>query len=115
MKMTKEDKVEAFRMRLEGCTLQEIGNRYGVTRAYIHQVLGCGITGRKYATACIYPGIARWMSENEMNGCQFNKKLGIFSRSSLLYDRLEGKTQFKVDEIKRILEMTGMTFEEAFC
>lgn len=28
--------------------------------------------------------------------------------------RMSGKTGFKIDEIKKILEYTGMTFEELF-
>ncbi len=38
--MTREEKIEAFTMRLDGETYQEIADKFGVTRQYIHQILG---------------------------------------------------------------------------
>lgn len=115
MKMTKEDKVEAFRMRLEGRTLQEIGDRFGVTRAYIHQILTDEMGRRAFKISCVYPGLEKWMREHEMPPTRLREEMGMFARTERLCSRLDGKTQFKINEIKLILEITGMTFEEAFC
>lgn len=37
--MTREEKIKAFEMRMDGATLQQIGNEFGVTRECIRQVL----------------------------------------------------------------------------
>lgn len=38
--MTKEQKLQAYAMRLDGCTYQEIANKFGVTRQCIQQNIG---------------------------------------------------------------------------
>lgn len=35
--MTKEQKVEAYSMYLDGCTYQEIGDKFGISRQRVHQ------------------------------------------------------------------------------
>lgn len=37
--MTNDEKVEAYRMRLEGATLQEVADRFGVTREWIRVLI----------------------------------------------------------------------------
>lgn len=37
--MTKEQKVEAYSMYLDGCTYQEIGDKFGISRQRVHQLL----------------------------------------------------------------------------
>lgn len=113
--MTKENKAEAFRMRSEGCTLQEIGDRFGVTRAYIHQILNDEMGMRAFKISCVYPGLEKWMRDHKMPPARLRREMGVFSRTERLCSRLDGSTQFKINEIKIILEITGMTFDEAFC
>ena len=113
--MTKEEKVEMFRMRLEGKTLQEIGNKYGITRERVRQILSYGSKEEKVLKIkkyCIYKKISEYMAKNHITVGEIGEILGI-CRTSVVY-KLKGDTAFKIDEIKKILKFTGMTFEECF-
>ena len=51
--MTKEEKIDAFTMRLDGYTLQEIGDKYGLTRERIRKMFALittesGISRKNY-------------------------------------------------------------------
>lgn len=116
MKMTREDKIKAFAMRLDGHMFQEIADEFGVSRQYIQQMLSDEAGGHKKVAQCIFPGIERWMRENNCTAYMLNKKMGLWlGRTSNFYMRLNGKIQFTLDEIKVLLDVTGMTFDEAFC
>ena len=42
--MTREEKIDAFTMRLDGYTLQEIGDKYGLTKERIRQMFAAVTT-----------------------------------------------------------------------
>lgn len=74
--MTREEKIEAFTMRLDGETYQEIADKFGVTRQYIHQMLG-GDRRSKVALndrGFIYPNLMKWMIENGVPIYELYKK-----------------------------------------
>lgn len=111
--MTREEKIEAFTMRLDGYTLKEIGNHFGVTREAIRGMFSrttteSGIARKRY----VYPNIAKWMIENKLNQRHFEKKLKCSQKtvSSWLTGRNDPSYRF----ISLVLKETGMTFEEAF-
>lgn len=63
--MTKENKdrlLEMIKMRLDGCTYQEIGDKYGITRQCVQQSIA-NFTGKERIVRqssldrCIYPNI----------------------------------------------------------
>ena len=45
--MTKEQKVEAYSMYLDGCTYQEIGDKFGISRQLVHQLIIEPLTNNK--------------------------------------------------------------------
>ena len=49
-RLTREEKIDMFSMRLDGYTLQEIGDKYGVTREAVR---------RMFAAVCCESGIGR--------------------------------------------------------
>lgn len=111
--MTREQKIEAFTMRLDGYTLEEIGNRFGITKEAVRSMFSritteSGIVKKQY----VYPNIAKWMIENNLNQSYFAKKLGCSQNavSSWLIGRNNPSYRF----INLVLSETGMTFEEAF-
>ena len=113
--MQKVDVVEAFKMRMKGCTYQEIADVYGVTKQYIHQLLTGAVKEKNRGLAkCIYPGLKMWFMSTGTTVDEMNNKLSLCGERCLLYHRLQGKTNFTIREIKAILQYTGMTFEEAF-
>lgn len=66
--MTKEDKLKAYEMRLNGATYREIADSFGVSYQYIQQILPMR---RDIEIKGIYVGIKKWMKENRFNFVDF--------------------------------------------
>lgn len=113
--MTVEQKVEAYRMRLEGATLKECAEKFGVSREYIRQItppVEIHPRRRSIYDSCIYPNIKEWMYQNEYSYYAFSKLLGCTPAS--VYNVLMGKSSPNKKLIDKILDATGMSYEEAF-
>ncbi len=109
--MTKRDKLEAYKMRLEGKTLQYIANHFGVTREYIRQITpAAGPTHQR--DNYIFPNIAKWLVDNGIYNYEFAEM--IQSNRVSVGNWLLGKTEPSLFHIEQILKVTGMSFEEAF-
>lgn len=111
--MTKEQKLDAFSMRLNGATLQEIGDKYGVTRGYIHQMFAyvctkSGIPRKTY----VFPNITDWMEANNVTQTDLAKLLGVGQTAVSAY--LTGRNDPPMRFISLIIDKTGMPFETAF-
>ena len=61
---------------------------------------------------CIYPGLKLWMWDNDWNICKLGRETGMCENT--LYINLSGNTDMKMCTIRRILDATGLTFEQAF-
>lgn len=117
--MTNEQKIEAFSRRLQGETYKSIADSYGVSKQYIEQTLKGGVCGRKVteksAKKCVYKGLAEYMERNNVSTLKLTKMLGYTSANYVtIGKKLAGLSQFDLKIIKKILEITGMTFEECF-
>lgn len=111
--MTREQKIDAFTMRIDGYTFQEIADKYSVTKQNIQQMLysictKSGIIRKRY----IYPNILEWMEQNGATQSKFAEALGVAQNtiSGYMTGRLDPSMKF----IKLICKETGMTFEKAF-
>lgn len=109
--MTNEQKVEAYRMRLDGATWQEVGDSLGVSK----QAAWHALTPH-YCTAgsrsCIFPGIGRWMYEEGMGYADIARRIGVpYSR---VRDALIGYAEPRIKFINQMLELTGLSYEAAF-
>ena len=62
--------------------------------------------------ACIFPGLKAWMQRNDWNVSRLADEADLFSNT--LSNNLSGRTEMKMYTIRRILEITGLTFEQAF-
>lgn len=110
--MTNEQKAEAYLMLLEGSTYEEVAQKMGVSKQRIHQLIpNVGSTVRQ-STFWIYPNIGRWMRCNRCTLKIMSNLLGCNAASLGRYMR--GETQPDKLVIDKILEVTGMTYEEAF-
>lgn len=76
--MTREEKIDMFCMRMDGYTLQEIGNQYGITREYVRQILDVG-KRKDIFQKIVYPGLKQYLVENKMSV----RKLSFFNRHSI--------------------------------
>lgn len=114
-KMTDADREEAYRMRLEGASLQDVADRFGVSRQWVAQMVPIkqhAFTKLKNGQACIYPAIRRYMEENRFT----YHRLAVLSGISpgALYQNLTGQSDFTKKNIDKLLGAMGMTYEEAF-
>ena len=116
--MTKEDIVLMFKMRVDGMTLEEIGKEFGVTRQRVQQLLEANTKDpalrKVHGCECIYPALLDWMVTNCVSAYKLRKECGFGKTIDSFYARLRGVRPFDIDEIRKILDYTGMTFEEAF-
>lgn len=115
--MTKEQKVKMYSMYLDGCTYQEIGDKFGVSRQYVYQLLSESLTNKrgrptKLSELCVYEGLSRFIKDNSV-GC--DEIVRIIQRSiTNTHQKITDERQFNISEIYKILQHTGMTFEECF-
>lgn len=119
-----ETRDAARELRMQGLTFAEIGKRLGVSRQRIAQCCA-GMNPEQTAWAChkedldciIYAGLRKWMLENKVSVPEMMRRIGLDTgsrRSENFRKRLKGKTQLSITEIKKILAVTGGTFEQMF-
>lgn len=101
----------------EGWTCQAIADRLGVSKQYISQMLRAREINYVPIRGVCYPGLNRWLSEHRYGMPKLLDALGYqYSGNAAAYlrQRLQGKHEFHISEIRDILKLTGLTFEEAF-
>ena len=112
--MTKDQVKDMFSMRLEGFTLLEIGEKYGISKERVRQLLSDAAGGRNRVIRknYVFPNIENWMYEKDIMQDEIAKECGRSQNnvSSILI----GKYKPSFDFISAVLRMSGMTFEEAF-
>lgn len=113
--MTKEQKIEAYAMRLDGVSLQEIADKFCVSKQYIHQTLPAErlrSRRRHYLRKAAYPNLEAWMFKRGISNKDFSTMINV---SIATVARLvSGKQGISKSTIDKILAVTGMTYEEAF-
>ena len=63
----------------------------------------------------VYPGIAAWLDRNNVTVCGLAKRMGCdYRMQACVYKALAGKTMPNLRMVLKLLDATGMTFEEAF-
>ena len=114
--MTREEKIDAFAMRLDGKTYEEIGKHYGVSKQYVERILNASaMKGTRPLDKIIYPNLGQFIKAHYNGVMNFCLALGYGSRNTTpMYKRLRGKAAMTISEVRNILELTGMTFEECF-
>lgn len=112
--MTREEKIKAFEMSLDGATFQEIADTFGVSRQCIEQGLSRKQWRAPKQFKCVFPALESWLHEQRLSVHRFNGAANVCKHSNSLRLKLAGRFEFTMPEIKTILSYTGMTFEEAF-
>lgn len=111
--MTKEQKEEVKRLSDAGVTYQAIGERFGVSKQRIHQIVTRPSRRRKQPkTAGIkYPRIKQYLEEHNVRVTAFATACGV--TNTTMWENLRGGGMRK-STIDAILKVTGLTYEEAF-
>ena len=119
-----ETRDAARELRMQGLTFEEIGKRLGVSRQRIAQCCA-GMNPEATAWAChkedlesiAYVGLKKWMLENRVSVPELMRRIGQDTgsrRSESFRNKLKGRTQLTITDIKKILAVTGGTFEQMF-
>ena len=112
--MTKEQKIEIYSMLLDGATYTECASKFGVSRQYVHQLfsrpIGCSVERRieKYK----YKNLVKWIYDNGYKLSTFPVAINI--SVSNFNNLMSGHHDPSKKVIDKILDVTGMTYEEAF-
>lgn len=107
-KMTRADLIEAYTMRLDGKTLQEIADKFGVTREYIRQVA----PGPRKIRNNVFPNIQKYIDTHNLCLYEFAELIG--TSNTAINNWFNGTTEPKLYYIRKILAVTGMDFHTAF-
>ena len=118
---SKEQMLEIVQMRIDGYTyLQQIADKYGVTRQCIQQKLSVIAGNAKprpkgIDERVVYPNLAKWMLENRIPKYKLSEMVGMTTKCTAgITMKLYGERDFSMSEIKKLLEITGQTFEYLF-
>lgn len=113
--ITIDQKVEMYRMHLEGETYRAIGDKFGVSCNYVHKLFGQR-AGSYRNEKIKYNGLKKWMKQSNFSIAKLVKESGCMDihsySTSCKY--LQGSPSMSIDFIRKILRFTGLTFEEAF-
>lgn len=114
--MTNDQKVEAYRMRLEGATLQSIADKFDVSLERVRQIIP-PIEGRSWnlygiQDKCVYPGIAQWLLDNHYTYTKLAELAGVPMATVSRW--MNGVHKPNKSAIDKILKATGLTYEQAF-
>lgn len=117
--MSNDRKAKMIEMHKQGMTYAEIGQKMGISRQRVFQLIGDTRKGsHKLITEkeCVYVGIRNWTNENKISRTALTRIInGTFHASK--YERLirvlKGVDCHK-HNIDKILKVTGLTYEEAF-
>jgi hypothetical protein len=112
--LTKEQKIEMFVMKLDGYTLQEIGDKYGISRQRVQAILSSGSKGPKYIAKIKYFNVATWLRHNSVCATNLAKEAGLTPWRFTKFLKGEEDCRFSIRQIKTLLEITGMNFEDFF-
>ena len=101
-------------MRDNGMTYDEIGEVLGISRQRAHQIAagrrkGVGDHFHKGAVEKIpYIGLREWLLENRVTITELTRLCGVRAL------KLTGKHSLRKRTVERLLEITGLSFEECF-
>ena len=108
-------------MRESGKTYQEIGAAVGLTRQRVYDLVGDIGSGKMFRGVkedqCIFPNLRQWMNKNLMTIAGLARLL--YGQSATDYKNklrkmLSGESNIRKKTIDKILDLTGMTYEECF-
>ncbi len=117
--MTREQKIEAFTLRLDGFTFEQIAEHMGCTRQYIQGILhSCISEKRSRLDGCIFPNITECMMRTKTtlrglykilhpNESKYDSYAAVYIKK-----RLQGTTNFSAKEWLKLSNYFGMPVEK---
>lgn len=118
---------EIVRLAQSGMPIPKIADKFSLTRQRVYKILKDNsatvseadkkeFKRREEANKIIYPNIRSWLLKNYMPIDNLSRKIrGKYQAKNMVYNLLtKDQSKIEIETIKRLLEITGMTFEEAF-
>lgn len=111
--MTKQERLKAFEMRLDGCNWSQIARAVGYASTTVHQdLLGCVMT-RPRLVNCAYPAIRQIITDQYGGSVSaFATALGM--TQGAMYYTLSGKHEVSKKRKETISAAIGLPPETAF-
>ncbi len=110
--ITNKQKEEMREMRKKGVSLQNIGDKYGVTRERVRQILADEkdlYRFRKSLKQIVYPQIRQMMADENISVKKMACCIGISHEAAT--KKLRGESQFRQNEIDVICRMMRQSYE----
>ena len=116
------NKERMIELRAQGWYYSDIAKELGLSRQYVGFVLGKAAPNggfRPYKQEeCIYDGLRFWLNENRITRRELcrrlEKKANHGGSVTNVLDHLRGKGSFTINDINKLIETTGMTYEQLF-
>lgn len=114
-------KEQMLKLRDKGYTLEQLAKKYGISRQRVHYIVGK--TDERWFTyvtpeRVTYPNLRAWMNDNKVSVAELCRRVyGALhpSQQHRLGRCLKGNADnLRFCEIKNLVEVTGLTFEELF-
>lgn len=110
-----------YRQEMEsGLTCKEIAAKYGISTQAVYAAC-CKVHKtyfRKYSReACIWPGLRDWLNDNQVSRRELLQLMDMeYGSTNLekLRERLQGNRDLRLSFIRKIMAITGLSFEELF-
>ena len=121
-KKSADRREEMIALREKGLTQKEIATACGVSSQWVSMVLAKhnpNLSRIFTKDMCIYEGLRKWLNDNNIYLTELVRIMhdGIYpggNCAQVIQSRLTGKTQFKMSEINKLLDRSGLTYEELF-
>lgn len=117
--MTREQKIEAFTLLIDGFTYKQIGEHMGCTKQCVQETLANCIRGRKSRLeGCVYPNMANCMMSKKTTLTELYKVLHPDEPKikngdiSYIKRRLQGTTNFSAKEWLKLSNYFGISVEK---
>ena len=114
------DKNAMLMDRDSGMKYRDIAQKHGVTYQYVQQVCAKYFPSKfKFIeeSSCIYPNWRKWMNDERCSRYELLRRMGLCTVAGNL-DQLrmcmKGKYYPRKPYIDKLLQVTGMTYEELF-
>lgn len=119
--MRKHERADLYaKERESGKSISEVAKMYGVSyQAVAHATRKSNHNYFKHYTEqeCVYPNLRKWLNDNRVARSELLRRMGMIA-SSTNYGRvssyLRGRNYPLKETIDKLLEVTGLTYEEFF-
>jgi hypothetical protein len=119
--LTNDQILQACNKRIEGCSWAEIGTSLGIHGSHVRDYIANALRFKERDSICAeqidaikYIGIRKFIKTHFSSIRAFISAIGYIDQYAKIATALKTGRSIDFEVVKRILDVTGMTFEEAF-